>query len=111
MEKLQGGFGGDGEEEEGYDAVVVGSGYGGSVVACRLSMAAAGIRVCLLEKGRRWESTDFPTDSFKLLSSLRMESRNLGLSFGSKDALIQVCTCVSLNISGFHFPQLLYYFQ
>ncbi|PQQ17556.1 uncharacterized protein Pyn_26207 [Prunus yedoensis var. nudiflora] len=73
-----------------YDAVVVGSGYGGSVVACRLSMAAAGIRVCLLEKGRRWESEDFPTDSFKLLSSLRMESRNLGLSFGSKDALIQV---------------------
>ncbi|XP_034229627.1 uncharacterized protein LOC117638642, partial [Prunus dulcis] len=90
MEKLQGGFGGDGKEEEGYDAVVVGSGYGGSVVACRLCMAAAGIRVCLLEKGRRWESKDFPTDSFKLLSSLRMESRNLGLSFGSKDALIQV---------------------
>jgi ribulose 1,5-bisphosphate synthetase/thiazole synthase len=39
---------GDGEEG-GYDAVVVGSGYGGFVAACRMSMA--GIKVCLIEKG------------------------------------------------------------
>lgn len=89
MEKLQGSSFGDGEAEE-YDVVVVGSGYGGSVVACRLSMAG-GRSVCLLEKGRRWEAKDFPTDSFKLLSASRVESRNLGLSLGSKDALIQVC--------------------
>ncbi|XP_070663185.1 uncharacterized protein [Malus domestica] len=88
MEKLQGSSFGDGEAEE-YDVVVVGSGYGGSVVACRLSMAG-GRSVCLLEKGRRWEAKDFPTDSFKLLSASRVESRNLGLSLGSKDALIQV---------------------
>ena len=74
--------------QDGYDAVVVGSGYGGSVAACRLSMA--GVKVCLVEKGRKWEAKDFPTDSFKIMSAVRMESQNLGLSFGPKDALFQV---------------------
>ncbi|KAK6147236.1 hypothetical protein DH2020_018148 [Rehmannia glutinosa] len=72
----------------GYDAVVVGSGYGGSVAACRMSMA--GFKVCLLEKGRKWEARDFPTDSLKIWSAVRMDNRNLGLSFGAKDALFQV---------------------
>ncbi|KAL5740012.1 hypothetical protein ACOSQ2_029192 [Xanthoceras sorbifolium] len=75
-------------EEDGYDAVVVGSGYGGSVAAFRMSMA--GIKVCLVEKGRRWEAHDFPTDSLKIMSASRMENRNLGVSFGPKDALFQV---------------------
>lgn len=78
---------GDGEED-GYDAVVVGSGYGGSVAACRMSMA--GIKVCLIEKGRRWEAHDFPTDSLKIMSAVRMENHDLGVSFGPKDALFQV---------------------
>lgn len=75
-------------EEDGYDAVVVGSGYGGSVAACRMSMA--GFKVCLVEKGRRWEPHDFPTDSFKMVSAFRFENRNLGFSFGPKHALLQV---------------------
>ena len=78
---------GDGEED-GYDAVVVGSGYGGSVAACR--MPIAGIKVCLIEKGRRWEAQDFPTDSFKIMSTVRMENRDLGIRFGPKNALFQV---------------------
>lgn len=41
-----------------YDVVVVGSGFGGGVAACRLS--AAGWRVCVLERGRRFEGSDFP---------------------------------------------------
>ncbi|MBA0734700.1 hypothetical protein Gogos_018596 [Gossypium gossypioides] len=73
---------------DGYEAVVVGSGYGGSVAACRLSMA--GVKVCLVEKGQKWEAKDFPTNSFKIISALRMESQNLGVSFGPKDALFQV---------------------
>ncbi|KAF6165869.1 hypothetical protein GIB67_012766 [Kingdonia uniflora] len=73
---------------DSYDTVVVGSGYGGSVAACRLSMA--GIKVCLFEKGRKWEGPDFPTDSLKILSAARIESKNLGVSFGLKDALFQV---------------------
>ena len=83
--ELEGRFG-DGEEV-GYDAVVVGSGYGGSVAACRMSIA--GIKVCLIEKGRRWEAQDFPTDSFKIMSTVRMENRDLGIRFGPKDALFQ----------------------
>ncbi|GMI65940.1 hypothetical protein HRI_000263300 [Hibiscus trionum] len=74
--------------EDGYDAVVVGSGYGGSVAACRLSQA--GVKVCLVEKGRKWEAKDFPTDSFQMMSATRMENHNLGVSFGARDALFQV---------------------
>jgi cholesterol oxidase len=40
-----------------YDAIVVGSGFGGGVSACRLS--EAGWRVCVLERGRRFSPGDF----------------------------------------------------
>jgi cholesterol oxidase len=41
-----------------YDTVVVGSGFGGSVVGYRL--AAAGQRVCILERGRAYPPGSFP---------------------------------------------------
>lgn len=41
-----------------FDVVVIGSGFGGAITACRL--AQAGRSVCLLEKGRRWDRMDFP---------------------------------------------------
>ncbi len=41
-----------------YDAIVIGSGFGGGAAACR--MAEAGMDVAILERGRRWEKTDFP---------------------------------------------------
>ncbi len=44
-----------------YDAVVIGSGFGGAVAACRL--AQAGLSVGLLERGRRYDGeTEFPRD-------------------------------------------------
>ena len=43
-----------------WDAIVVGSGFGGAVTACRL--AEAGYRVLVLERGRRWSPANFPRD-------------------------------------------------
>jgi len=41
-----------------YDAVVIGSGFGGGVAACRL--AQAGLQVGVLERGRRYDVNPFP---------------------------------------------------
>jgi choline dehydrogenase-like flavoprotein len=41
------------------EAIVIGSGFGGAVAACRL--AQAGLQVLILERGRRYEAHDFPT--------------------------------------------------
>ena len=41
-----------------YDAVIIGSGFGGGVTACRL--AEQGWRVCVLERGRRFGPGDYP---------------------------------------------------
>ncbi|XXG62753.1 hypothetical protein AAC387_Pa05g1066 [Persea americana] len=77
-------------DEYGYDAVVVGFGYGGAVAACRLAMA--GIKVCLIEKGKKWEANDFPTYDYQMWSKMRLESGTDGVSFGPKDALFQTQT-------------------
>jgi cholesterol oxidase len=49
---------GEGTKEEHFDALVVGSGFGGSVTAYRL--AEAGLDVCLLERGRPYPPGSFP---------------------------------------------------
>lgn len=41
-----------------FDAVIIGSGFGGSVMAYRL--AEAGLRVCLLERGKGYPPNSFP---------------------------------------------------
>ena len=41
-----------------FDAIVIGSGFGGAICSARL--AEAGYRVLILERGRRWDVKDFP---------------------------------------------------
>jgi cholesterol oxidase len=43
-----------------FDAIVIGSGFGGAVAAARL--AQANYRVLVLERGRRWRPKDYPRD-------------------------------------------------
>lgn len=42
------------------DAIVVGSGFGGAVSACRL--AERGLNVVVLERGRRWRPVEYPRE-------------------------------------------------
>jgi cholesterol oxidase len=42
------------------DVIVIGSGFGGAVTACRL--AQAGASVIVLERGREWKVQDFPRE-------------------------------------------------
>jgi cholesterol oxidase len=41
-----------------FDVIVIGSGFGGAIAACRL--AEKGMRVLVLERGRRWEVREYP---------------------------------------------------
>lgn len=45
---------------ENFDVIIIGSGFGGAVTACRL--AEKGMKVLVLERGRRWEPKDYPRD-------------------------------------------------
>lgn len=47
-----------------YDFVVVGSGFGGAVSACRL--AEKGYSVAVLEMGKRWREEDFPKSTWNV---------------------------------------------
>lgn len=58
-----------------YDVIVVGSGFGGSVSALRLS--EKGYRVGVLETGRRWAPADFPKSSWHLRDFLWMPKLGL----------------------------------
>ena len=50
-----------------FDAVIVGSGFGGSVMACRL---AEKLNVCLLERGKTWPPGSFPRTPFQFSQAL-----------------------------------------
>jgi len=62
-----------GEAMPVYDAIIVGSGYGGGVAASRL--ARMGLRVAILEQGRHWRPGDFPTTAKARRKTTRLTGR------------------------------------
>ena len=46
------------EKKPDFQAIVIGTGFAGAATACRLT--EAGLSVCVLERGRRYEKDDFP---------------------------------------------------
>jgi cholesterol oxidase len=74
-----------------FDAIIVGSGFGGSVMAYRL--AEAGLKVCLLERGKAYPPGSFPRSPHKMKSNFWDPSEGLhGMfnvwSFRGIDALV-----------------------
>ena len=57
--------------------MVVGSGYGGAILAARL--AGPGRSVCVLERGREWRPGDFPTTAIRAAEATRSVLNPLGL--------------------------------
>ncbi len=51
-----------------YDFIIIGSGFGGSVSALRL--AEKGYKVAVLEKGKRWNTEDFPKTNWNIRKNL-----------------------------------------
>ncbi len=66
-----------------YDVVVIGSGYGGSIAAARLS--AAGKSVCVIERGREIPTGSFPSRLPDMKRAL--QTRGAKLSAGDPAAL------------------------
>jgi cholesterol oxidase len=52
------------QDIDGWDYVVIGSGFGGSV--CGLRLAEKGYKVLILEQGRRWRDQDFAKTNWNL---------------------------------------------
>ena len=80
---------------ERYDAVVVGSGYGGGVAACRL--AEAGRRVCVLERGREIRPGEYPNDTASMAAELQLDLASGRL--GSATALFDFRVYDDLNVA------------
>lgn len=64
------------QQRRDFDVVVIGSGFGGSVAALRLT--EKGYRVAVIEAGRRFKDKDFPKTSWRLSKFLFMP--RLGLN-------------------------------
>jgi cholesterol oxidase len=69
-----------------YDAIVVGSGYGGGVAAARL--ARGGKKVCVIERGREFATGEFPSRFPEISREMQVTGRRLRT--GKADALYDV---------------------
>ncbi len=57
-----------------YSVVVIGSGYGGAIVASRL--ARAGQQVCLLERGMEFQPGEYPNTVQEVLAQAQVDTPN-----------------------------------
>ncbi|MBJ8344156.1 GMC oxidoreductase [Antrihabitans sp. YC2-6] len=74
-----------------YDVLVIGSGFGGSVSALRLS--EKGYRVGVIEAGRRWDPEDFPATNWNIRNSIW--APRLGLTGPQRISLLGKCAVFS----------------
>ncbi|OQW51004.1 MAG: hypothetical protein A4S09_10740 [Proteobacteria bacterium SG_bin7] len=65
------------DDKRPYEAVVVGSGYGASVIAARLAPHFKDL--CVIERGREFLPGDFPTTMMGLMGAVRSMVNPLGL--------------------------------
>lgn len=77
-----------------YDVVVVGSGYGASMLAARL--ARVGQRACVLERGREWPAGSFPRAGATMAGLVRVDGARS--SVGPRDGLVQLQVDDDLSI-------------
>jgi cholesterol oxidase len=68
-----------------YDAVVIGSGYGASIAASRLSRA--GKKVCLLERGKEFLPGEYPRTNGQALKEMQfsVNGKHIGPKTGLYD--------------------------
>ncbi len=62
--------------QDSYGVVVVGSGYGGAILAARLAQGRA---LCILERGREWLPGSFPDAFDAIVKAVRSVEQPLGL--------------------------------
>lgn len=74
-----------------YDVVVIGSGFGGSVSALRLT--EKGYRVGVLEAGRRWNAEDIPKSNWNVRKSIW--APRLGLTGPQRISVLGKCAVFS----------------
>ncbi|WP_343695177.1 GMC oxidoreductase [Flavobacterium sp.] len=68
-----------------YPFIIIGSGYGGSIAASRLSRA--GIQVCLLEKGKEFQPGEYPEDLDDAVKEMQVNTDTKHI--GSKNGLYE----------------------
>ena len=82
------------ELEARYDVIVIGSGYGGSITACR--MARAGKKVCLLERGRELQPGEYPDKTLEAAAETQLDTTDAHI--GKKTGLFDVRVNAEVNV-------------